>query len=195
MNINQQIAAMIKLNTEKYEKLESPKNIRTIATNKIAEKYSRTTAEKGQTGLSPFYSYIITDEWVEIEKPHKEKLPEDQRHYLGLITILCDMKTKEPIKKGSVSLNKLIQPYPTYEDNDIKNVQQITNIPSFSDCPDSMVEYAQKYITGKFLHCTGGNFKAIKPDYSMGTPSLYGLNGEKLQEREVALFEIQEIEQ
>lgn len=186
---------MIKLNTEKYEKLENPENVRTIEAEKIAEKYSRITAEKGQTGLSPFYSYIITDEWVEIGKPHKEKLPEDQRHYLGLITILCDMKTKEPIKKGSVSLNKLIQPYPAYEDNEIKNVQQIVNIPSFSNCPDSMVEYAQKYIIGKYLHYTENKFKAIKPDYSMGTPSLYGLNGEKLQEREVALFEVHKIEQ
>lgn len=186
---------MIKLNTKDFENLENPKNIRTIEADKIAEKYSRITAEKGQTGLSQFYSYIITDEWVEIEKPHKEKLPEDQRHYLGLITILCDIKTQQPVKKGSVSLNKLIQPYPTYEGNDIKNVQQIVNIPSFSDCPDSIVEYAQKYVIGKYLHCTGNRFKSIKPDYSMGTPSLYGLSGEKLQEREVAFFEVQEIEQ
>lgn len=186
---------MLKFKKEIIENLESPKNVHTIEADKIAEKYSRITAEKGQTGLSQFYSYIVTGEWVEIDKPHKEKLPEDQKCYLGLITILCDISTHEPIKKGSVSLNKLIQPYPTYDGNDIKNVQQIVNIPSFADCPDSIVEYAQKYIIGKYLHCTGSKFKAIKPDYSMGTPSLYGLSGEKLQEREIAHFEVQEMEQ
>lgn len=187
---------MLKFNvSEECKNLENPKNVHPIEADKIEDKYSHITAEKGQMGLSQFYSYVITDEWVEVDKPHKEKLPEDKRCNLGLITILCDIQTQQPIRKGSISLNKLIQPYPTYEGNDIKNVQQIVNIPSFSDCPDSIVEYAKKYIIGKYLHCTDNKFKAIKPDYSMGTPSLYGLSGEKLQEREIAYFEVQEIEQ
>lgn len=185
---------MIKFKAEEVEKLEKPKNVHTIEASKIAEKYSRITAEKGQVGLTQFYAYMITDEWVEIEKPHKEKLPEDQRYYLGLITVLCDKETGEPIKKGSVGLNKLIQPYPAYDGNGLKQVQQIVNIPAFADCPDSIIDYAKKYLIGKCLQCTGETFKAIKPDYSMGTPSLYGLSGEKLQEREVAYFEAKEIE-
>ena len=51
------------------------------------------------------------------------------------------------------------------------------------------------HLIGKLLRLTGETFKAIKPDYSMGTPSLYGINGERLQEKEVAYFEAVELEQ
>ena len=176
------------------EELRRPGNARPINVDTIAEKYAYQANEKGVSGLSNFFNYFITDEWVEIEKPSKERLPENKRYYLGLITVLCDKQTGEPVKKGGISLNKLVQPYPVYDGNGIKQVKQIVNIPAFADSPEGQVDYAKKYIIGKLLRCTGEMFKAIKPDYSMGTPSLYGLSGERLQEKEVAYFEVVEME-
>lgn len=181
--------------TKKLEELPTPKNVHAIDVDNIAEKYSHQTCEKGVAGLSNFFNYLITDEWVEIEKPHKERLPEGQRYYLGLVTVLCDRKTGSPIKKGSISLNRLVQPYPAYDGDGIKQVQQIVNIPAFADSPEGQVDYAKKHIVGRLLRLTGKTFKAIKPDYSMGTPSLYGLSGERLQEKEVACFEAVEVEE
>ena len=177
------------------EELPTPKNVHAINVENLAEKYKHQTSEKGVAGLSNFFNYLITDEWVEIDKPHKERLPEGQKCYLGLITVLCDKITGTPIKKGSISLNKLVQPYPVYDGDGIKLVQQIVNVPAFADSPEGQVDYARKHLIGKLLHLTGETFKAIKPDYSMGTPSLYGINGERLQEKEVAYFEAVELEQ
>lgn len=189
--------AGIKLNilAENTKELPKPRNVRSINVDTIAEKYAYQANEKGVSGLSNFFNYFITDEWVEIEKPSKERLPENKRYYLGLITVLCDKQTGEPVKKGGISLNKLVQPYPAYDGEGIKQVKQIVNIPAFADSPEGQVDYAKKYIIGKLLRCTGETFKAIKPDFSMGTPSLYGLNGERLQEKEVAYFEAVEMEE
>ena len=100
----------LKLNilAENTKELPKPKNVRSINVDTIAEKYAYQANEKGVSGLSNFFNYFITDEWVEIEKPNKERLPENKRYYLGLITILFDKQTGEPVKKGGISLNKWI---------------------------------------------------------------------------------------
>ncbi len=115
----------LKLNilAENTKELPKPKNVRSINVDTIAEKYAYQANEKGVSGLSNFFNYFITDEWVEIEKPNKERLPENKRYYLGLITILFDKQTGEPVKKGGISLNKLVQPYPAYDGEGIKQIK------------------------------------------------------------------------
>ena len=61
------------------EELPTPKNVHVINVENLAEKYRHQTSEKGVAGLSNFFNYLITDEWVEIDKPHKERLPEGQK--------------------------------------------------------------------------------------------------------------------
>ncbi len=172
------------------EELPAPKCCHAIHLQTVEEKYNHLSVGKGERGLSKHYHYQITDEWVEIEKPHKEKYSSDERYYLGLITVLIDKKTGEAVGKGTVSVNKLVQPFPVYDGDSIKQVYPFINIPPYADCSESILEYVKKYLVGKCLFATGETFKAIRPDFSTGSPRYYTQYGEKLRETESPYFEV-----
>ncbi len=175
---------------KEMEQFAIPKNCHTILPQTVEEKYSHLSVGKGEKGLSKFYHYQITDEWVEIEKPHKEKYAPDDRCYLGLITVLISKDTGEAVGKGTVSVNKLAQSLPVYDGDTVKQVYPFINIPPYSDCSESVLEYVKKYLVGKLLQATGKTFLSIKPDFSSGSPRYYSQYGEKLKEMESPYFEV-----
>ena len=179
---------------QEMEQFPTPKCCHPIQSNSIEEKYGHLSVGKGEKGLSSLYHYQITDEWVEVEKPHKEKLSPENRHYLALVTLLINKDTGEAVGKGTVSVNKLVQPYPVYEGNEIAHISQFTNIPPYAECTDSILGYVRKYLAGKLLQATGDTFKAIKPDFSTGSPRYFSQYGEKLKETETPYFEVLEDE-
>lgn len=179
---------------QEMEQFATPKNCHAIQPQTVEEKYSHLSVGKGEKGLSKFYHYQITDEWVEIEKPHKEKYAPDDRFYLGLITVLIDKKTGEAVGKGTVSVNKLAQSLPAYDGDTVKQIFPFINIPPYSDCTESVLEYVKKYLVGKLLQATGKTFLSIKPDFSSGAPRYYSQYGEKLKEFESPYFEVVENE-
>lgn len=180
------------------EFLIEPKNAKLITLEEIQNKYQYATMEKGVSGLEKYFDYYITDEWVEVEKKGRNIDQRDDRYYLAVKTIRLDKEGKPMNQKGIVSLNKLVHPIPVYKEVNgsyiIEYVQQFRGIPNYKSEPLSPMEYIQKYLAGKCLKSSEETFLCAVPEFIERRPEFFTATGEKVKEREVCYFDVEEID-